>query len=99
MDTFAAFDPETNTVREYTCESFEEERGLVDLAGLAGAALEEARTSGDFWDDPTAVYQMAADYIRRASGRPIGSETRRPGESQVDTAIMLLASHELKRRR
>ena len=81
MSPFTAYDPETGTVREYTCESFDEERGLIDLAALAGAALEEARTGGDFWDDPTDR--------RRASGRTIGSPTRLPGEAQVDTAIML----------
>ena len=94
MSTFNAYDPQTKTVKEYTCESYEQERGLIDLAGLAGAALEEARTGGAFWDDPTAVYTMAADYIRHASGRPIGSPTRLPGKSEVDTAIMLLGSHE-----
>ena len=92
---FEAYDPETGTVKEYTCESFEAERGLVDLAGLAGAALEAARTGADFWEDPETVYRQAADYIRRASGRPIGSQTRIPGRSEVDTAIMILGAHEM----
>ena len=98
MFTFKAYDPTTDTVREYTCESYEGERGLTDLAGLAGAALDEAHTGGDFWDDPMEVYRTAADYIRHTSGRPIGSPTRQPGASEVDTAIMLLGSHEHRHR-